>query len=221
MKGEALLDEFRRLTGATNVSLLDDVQAAYQDLLKRAGRWHSRHRDTVSLVFKSGESSYALPLHKMTRLEGIAIRENTDQREWRPLPIVDDAEFDSERLRWLKSDGTNDTDRPRVGRISGGDTRVLEVTPGPDGTYEGRLTYVGFPALLTRENEPILPEMYHLEIAQLGAAYWLMNSQDENTRARGHILERRVLKNAIPRAIDTSPNLSNGVKTRSARMMRC
>lgn len=220
MKGERLLDELRRLSGDDDISDFDDLNSAYQRILRRAKSWTMRVRDEASLQFRNGKKDYTLPMHRIARLLSIAVKENEDEKEWRTLTILPDDEFDKKVLLARANDGSEIEDTPKYYRLSAGGTDQLEVTPTPDGTYSGRLIYYGNPPPLDLEAIPLLPEMYHRTIAELAAGIRLQGSKDPGDIAKGQNLERLAKEAYWPLANDTANNMA-GVKMPTQPLMRC
>ena len=218
MNGAEILDRVRILTEA-GWSSFDEINEAYEFLLQRIGMRLSRIRDETSLTFKSDISVYQLPFERIRRLEGIAVKGLLNKQEWRPLSPLEDEDFDGVVFANRSTDGTDKADIPQYYRISQGSTEQMEVTPTPDSDYPMRLTYLGNPASLDGEATPILPGIYHRQIANLAAGYILQRGDDQAGQVKGVKLERDVHASLFSMLNDVANNRA-GVARPSQAMMR-
>ena len=209
MNGEAILQEVRRLSGEADWSRYDEINDAYETMCRRAGMWVLSVRDISTLQFRSGITFYTLPMDRIRRLVSVGVKNNEDEQEWHDLDPLADAEFDQKVLANRNADGTDDTDAPGFFRLAGGETSQLEVTPTPDGTYQGRLVYIGNPPAIAKGVTPVLPGNYHRTIAKLAASYVIrqMAGHTEPGLAKARELERLAKESYIHMAFDTAPNL--------------
>lgn len=222
MNGEILLNRVRDLTGEHRFNRFDEINDAYKTLLTRAGMWISRVLDETTLEFRASTPKYSLPMHKIRRFEGMAVRASTDQKEWTPLVELTDPDFDTLVFQNTGTDGTDSENIPRNFRLIGGGE--FEVNPVPSGTLECRLTYIGNPPDIDRSTEPILPEPYHIEIARMAAVALLFQTptdspdyefrMDKATRLQG-----MTGQSYFPLANDISNNRS-GVNFPKQKIMR-
>lgn len=208
MKGEELLVHFQRHAGRS-VGDYWLLNQAYEHLARRSGMWLSRVRDEHSLVFKQSTTDYQLPKDRIRSLESVALKENSDEKEWRKLREVSWEEFDEVVLKWRLADGTDDEDTPTVYTLSWSEDKPLRVAPTPDGEFEGRLIYTGIPTPLDREVEPILPGLYHSLIPKLAAAWDLQDRGDEASLVRGRNLEKQVNQDLWALTVDSSSSRSD------------
>lgn len=200
MNGAQILDEVRELTGHHGYIGFSVVNDAYATILRRLGVWRTRVRDTTSLEFKADITSYQLPVSKIRRLEAVAVRNNEDEREWRTLTPATDDKFDEQVFANRNADGTDDKEVPRYYRVAGDS---IEVTPTPDGTYPGRLIYIGEPPDIAEETVPVIPSNYHWVLAKLAAAYFLRLSDDQIQQGKATRLEGEVERAYLFLAMDT------------------
>ncbi len=219
MQGDEILDLVRRHTKNHRLSRFDEINDAYETLCRRAGMWFLRVRDEHTLQFRDGKTTYTLPMARIRRLESVWIKDNEDFKEWRELDEATEDQFEKTVFQFRKADSTDDKDVPRFYRLGAGDSDQLEVTPTPDGTYIGRLVYIGNPTPLDLMVTPVLPENYHRTIAKLAAALWLEGTEDEAKHARARTLRRDVEGAYFHMAVDTAPN-RNGVARPKQRIMR-
>ncbi len=218
MTGEEILNRVRLLTTA-GLSSFDEINEAYEFLLQRAGMGLSRVRDETSLSFQTGVVFYQLPMERIRRLETIAVKKTADKQEWKPLVPLNDEDFDAVVFANRNSDATDKIDTPINFRLSLGSTTQLEVTPTPDADYPMRLTYLETPEPLDSGATPILPAIYHRQIANLGAAYILQRGKDQAEQAKGMKLEQDVKQTLFSMLNDVAHNMA-GVKMPSQAMMR-
>ncbi len=218
MKGEEILNRVRTLS-MSGWSSFDEINEAYEFILQRAGITLGRIRDITSLSFKTGTASYQLPMERIRRLEEIAVKKTLDKQEWKPLVPLDDENFDLVVFANRNSDATDKVDIPINYRLSLGSTEQLEVTPTPDANYPMRLTYIGNPETLGSGSTPILPAIYHRQIANLAAGYILKRGKDDSEKAKGVDLVREVERTLFSLVNDVAHNRS-GVNMPSTVMMR-
>ena len=220
MEGWEILDRMRDFAGNDALSEYDEINDAYETILRRAGLWISRVRDESSVEFADDKNLYDLPMDLIRRLEAVWIKDNQDFQEWRRLDEATEDQFESTVFQFRKSDGTNQKNVPRFYRLAMGATNQLEVTPTPDGTYPCRLVYIGSPTPLAQFVTPILPENYHRVIAKLAAADWLdVHGVDEVQLARAAKLHGQVREAYFPLAVDISTNRV-GVARPKQKIMR-
>lgn len=219
MRGEEILNHTRRFTGNDGLQGYSDINDAHETLCRRAGLWVTRVRDEDSLEFRDGVTRYDLPSDQIRRLESVWIRDNEEFQEWRKLDEVTEEKFEQVVFQFRNEDATDDKDVPLYYRLSMGPTQQLEVTPTPDGTYPGRLVYIGNPTLIDRQVVPVLPENYHRTIAKLAAAFWLERQKDEADQVIGAKLRQQVRETHLGMAFDLSPN-RKGVLMPRQRILR-
>lgn len=181
MKGHAIREELERLIGRQHAGYAE-LDAAYEELLRRFDYWQVRQQDEAALAFEEGVSTYDLPMDRIRRLEHVFVQEDDDYQEWHSIEPVGNEDFERIRRAHKEPDGSDDQERPRAMRLFDG---RMEVTPVPDGEYTVRLVYLGFPAPLTRYVVPILPENYHRLIAKKAAVTLLRQDavKSENMEA--------------------------------------
>ncbi len=218
MVGEEILNVVRKLTKA-GWSSFDEINEAYEYLMQRAGMGLSRIRDMTSLTFKTGVAEYQLPMDRIRRWEGIAVKQTADKQEWKSLVPIDDEDFDMVVHANRNSDATDKIDTPIYYRYSPGNSLQLEVTPTPDSDYPVRLKYLGTPEPLSIGVTPILPSLYHRQIANLAAGYILQRGKDPVEQAKGAKLESDVQRTIFALLNDVANNRA-GVNMPSGRMMR-
>ena len=219
MKGEQILNLVQEFTGNDGFSGYSDINDAYETISRRAGMWVSKVRDEESLEFLDGKTEYDLPVELIRRLTSVWIKDNTDFKEWRRLEETTEDKFESTVFAFRKADATDDKDTPRFYRLQGGIANQLEVTPTPDGTYPGRLHYIGNPKPIDRQTVPVLPEPYHRTIAKLAASMWLERQDSEVQHAKADRLRRQVQETYLGLAFDIAPDRT-GVKRPHQRIMR-
>lgn len=200
MNGEALLNQVRKFSGLS-ISTFDEINDAYETILRRGGMWQTRVRDEHSLQFSENKTRYLLPMDRIRRLEGVAVRNNTDELEWSPLTLADDEKFDAVVFANRDSDGNDETDVPTHYRLAGDE---IEVTPTPDGNYQARLVYIGNPPAIDRLTTPVIPANYHRLLAKLAAAYALRLTDKPENQARGQKLESECRNEMLAFAYDVS-----------------
>ena len=219
MRGEEILNLVKEYTGNDGLAGYSDINDAYETICRRAGMWVVRVRDEDSLTFLDDKTEYDLPMDLIRRLESVWIKDNEDFKEWRRLTEVTEDKFERTVLSFRKEDATDDKGVPLFYRLQGGNGNQLEVTPTPDGTYPGRLQYIGNPTQIDRQVEPVLPEPYHRTIAKLAASTWLERQDSEVLLARGDRLRRQVRETYFGLAFDMSPDRT-GVSRPRQRILR-
>ncbi len=219
MRGEEILNLVREFTGNDGVTGYSDINDAYETLCRRAGTWVVRVRDEGSLTFLDDKTEYDLPMELIRRFESVWIKDNADFQEWRKLTEATEDRFEKQVLGNRNEDATDDKDAPRYYRLQGGESNQLQVTPTPDGTYPGRLVYMGNPTPIDRQGVPVLPESYHRTMAKLAASRWLERQPDDGNVAKGQRLHRQVQETYLGLAFDTAPDRT-GVSRPRQRIMR-
>src|SRR3990167_4948657 len=116
MNGETILNQVRKFSGLS-ISTFDEINDAYEKLLRRGGMWRIRVQDEHSLQFSADKTRYLLPMDRIRRLVSVAVRNNTDQQEWRKLALADDETFDAVVFANRDSDGNDLTDTPTHYRL--------------------------------------------------------------------------------------------------------
>lgn len=219
MKGEEILDLVRLEVKDDLWPHYVEINDAYEYICRRAGYWISRVRDEDSLEFRDGKDTYDLPMDRIRRLEQVWVKNNEDQLEWLPLRELDSVAFEREVFAHRNNEGNDIEDVPRHYRLQGGLTGQIQVAPTPDGTYTGRLVYIGNPPPIKRTTEPVLPTIYHRIIAKKAAAIILRNRNTEPSVAQATGLEREVQLAMFQLAADLSANRA-GVDMPKRRIMR-
>ena len=219
MTGEEILDRVREFTGYSGLSGYEEINDAYETILRRGGLWSTRVRDESSVTIKNNEKFYALPMDRIRRLESVWVKDNADFLEWRPLYEVAEVGFEKTVFQYRKADGTDRRDAPREYRLSMSEGQELEVSPTPDGTYACRLIYIGNPPPIARQVTPILPSNYHRIIAKLAAVNYLSNKPDEASQVKAAGLRTQVREALFNMAFDVSPNRS-GLHRKRQMVMR-
>ena len=227
MLGEQILEQVCLLTGDLGLTRYDEINDAYESILRRGGMWIARVRDDAVLTFKEDVSRYTLPLAAIRRLESVWVQNNEDEREWRQLLPVSEGRFERQVFLNRDSDGDDEKDTPAFYRLHGGDAEQLEVTPTPDGTYAGRAHYIGHPQAIGRLTTPILPESYHRTIAKKAAVSILRQPKatdsPEMLQARltqAGALEREVEQAVFELAFDLHATPDASVAMPRQRIMR-
>ena len=222
MKGEEILERVVGYVGE-NWEMYDEINDAYQTIVRSAPFREFRFRDDAALAFEPNDTTYLIPSF-VRRLESVWVRETSDHQEWNKIEFVDDGKFERKVFAWRNSDGSDNTDTPRYARISG---NLLEVAPTPNAAYPMRLVYIGDPPVIKRLSVPQLPESYHLTIAKMAAVRIL--AMPKTGIGETDYVQRVAARNALLKEIniadlamtfDMANNITGSPQMPKRRMMR-
>jgi len=223
MTGEELLERVRGYVGDDNIEMYDELDDAYQTIVRSAAFRRFRWRDDGAMITRPNVTTYLIPAF-IRRLEAVWIQETTEFQEWKPLKFVDDVEFERQVFTWTNSDATNNTNTPLYGRVSG---NMLEVVPTPNAAYPMRVHYIGDPPALERLTEPQIPASYHLTIAKMAAVRILaypkygMNEVDAAQRAASRqALQQEIAEANMPLTFDMANNITGTPAIPKRKVMR-
>ena len=166
MKGRTLLMEVQDLLNDRTYSRYEEINRAYRKIC-RLTSWSWLLVTSLDILkFRTNVDIYPLDLSRIRVLKRIYVKRTDDQQQYELIQEAQPQLFEDKVLDSRRSDGTNDTDRPRWYKIESG---ILTITPIPDQNYSSRVDFIEHPAAIDSETHIQLPNGYEDTLARLAA----------------------------------------------------
>ena len=211
MKGKDILTEVQALINDPAYSVFTEINRAYRSICRTTKYNWLRETNEDLLAFKAEESTYRVRMAFVRVLQGIWVREPSNERRWRMMEEVSPALYEERVADRRNNDGSDNTSRPEFYKLEGGPTTTITVTPTPDQSYTVRVNYIKHIQSIGLDDTPALPEAHLDTVAQLAAGYILETSSDPVKQAHSQKLIGRATENAGDIVRDTHANRTRNI----------